>query len=716
MKRRIFITIIYMLVIVISTCSVWAENNDQEQENNTNKLNHSDIKGHWAEKAMERMVANDVLAGDDNGYLHPDRYITRAELGTIITRCFGSSGGSLAGFKDVDMNEWYVSSLAAAVSMGIIKGDGANLYPNGLVTREEALTIIGRAFLISHGDKGSLKGFRDSFRISKWAVPYVSAMIEKKYISGYNGNINPGLYITRAELSAILNKIIGAFSDTEKTSGKISGNLLVRHKGADLGNMFVEGDMIIAEGVQNEAINLYGAKCTGKLVLRGINVNSIKGIDNFDCSKIAFSEKNTFSENLPAKINKIEIFGNNLKIKTKLKLTELKIMGQNTSVEADGEIMTVYLIGTNSTITGKGKVGKVIVTGKGAQSKINSQKIEDKRDKGLVNAKINIDGIPHKLGIYEDLKGSVTISGIEGVKICKAQWLYNGKPIPGFSNEGFKAYNGAKTSIHVSLPRYYGMELNPKITFRLYYDGEMKEASRNVKVGYIPYAYYDAANINAVMNRVTKVEVEAWSKKNIPLLSSPKGRIIRYLPLNTYMQIILTNQIWAKVRTSTGNIGYVKVGDIRISSKNYTLPGDFYIYDKNTWINKKNFSSATPYLVWINIKHQKVNLFYGERGNFNCIRVMPCATGKNTTPTNNGIHKYYKMDSRWNFDNVYYVAPALRFNRTGEAMHSRPKRMNGTLLEAYMGVPVSHGCVRMMDEDIYWLAKNLPLNSTVIVW
>lgn len=337
-------------------------------------------------------------------------------------------------------------------------------------------------------------------------------------------------------------------------------------------------------------------------------------------------------------------------------------------------------------------------------------------DAGINNVQFNMGYIPGKIGIYDNLTGSVFISGIEGEKICTAMWLYNGNPIPGYTNKNFKAYNGAKSAININLPRYYGMETNPKITFRLIYNNTVKESSKNVNVGYVPQAYYKQNEINAVMNKVYKIEIEGWTNKAVSVLSSPKGRAVQSLKPNSYLRIISKNDTWARVRTASGKVGYVAVANIRISNARYTTGGDLSNYDKNTWINRMGFASSVPYLVWVNVKHQKVNVFYGEKGRFNIIRVMTCATGKNTTPTNNGVHKYYKKDAIWNFDNKYYVAPVLRFNYTGEAFHSRPKRMNGTVLELGMGVPVSHGCVRMLDVDINWLASNLPIGATVVVW
>jgi lipoprotein-anchoring transpeptidase ErfK/SrfK len=52
----------------------------------------------------------------------------------------------------------------------------------------------------------------------------------------------------------------------------------------------------------------------------------------------------------------------------------------------------------------------------------------------------------------------------------------------------------------------------------------------------------------------------------------------------------------------------------------------------------------------------------------------------------------------------------------GAAMHSRTYTPDGSLLDATLGRPASHGCVRMKQEDIDWLAKYIPLGTTVVVY
>ena len=36
--------------------------------------------------------------------------------------------------------------------------------------------------------------------------------------------------------------------------------------------------------------------------------------------------------------------------------------------------------------------------------------------------------------------------------------------------------------------------------------------------------------------------------------------------------------------------------------------------------------------------------------------------------------------------------------------------------DARIGFPISHGCLRMYNEDIWWLYNNIPNGTTVVVY
>ncbi|MGO1581534.1 MAG: InlB B-repeat-containing protein [Peptoniphilaceae bacterium] len=87
--------------------------------------NFSDVKGHWASDAIEKVYGNKVVKGYPDGTFKPNQEITRAEAVTILNSVFGrvSSNTSIANasnltslktFRDVRPSDWFYSDVIDA--------------------------------------------------------------------------------------------------------------------------------------------------------------------------------------------------------------------------------------------------------------------------------------------------------------------------------------------------------------------------------------------------------------------------------------------------------------------------------------------------------------------------------------------------------------------------------------------------------------------------
>lgn len=123
--------------------------------------------------------------------------------------------------------------------------------------------------------------------------------------------------------------------------------------------------------------------------------------------------------------------------------------------------------------------------------------------------------------------------------------------------------------------------------------------------------------------------------------------------------------------------------------------------------------SDTNYLIWVSKSEYSVRIYKGGEGSWHRINSFPCAIGAPSTPTCEGTYKYYQYQTRWEYP-TYYVGPIMRFNG-GYAIHSTLLRYNGTNADNRVGVKISHGCVRVRPEGINWMAKNIPLYTTVYI-
>jgi len=139
---------------------------------------------------------------------------------------------------------------------------------------------------------------------------------------------------------------------------------------------------------------------------------------------------------------------------------------------------------------------------------------------------------------------------------------------------------------------------------------------------------------------------------------------------------------------------------------------------KTIWINAKGYGSETQYLCWVSIAMQRVNVFQGSAGHWTLIHTFLCATGAASTPTPVGVYTVFGRSAVGWWTSTYSCFPVVNFKLgSGYAFHSRLYDSKGKyLIDASIGFPVSHGCVRMYDADIQWIYDNIPNNTTVVVY
>lgn len=184
---------------------------DDVHEVKFSTVEFSDIDTHWAKDYIERLANHGYVNGyklNDATYIFdPDKSITRAELCAILSKCLDLTTISTNTFYDVQMDSWYYTYVQKCVAAKIVNGIGDNLFdPNGLVTREQAATMLFRAYNIpSLGDTY----FVDSEEVSDWAKTAVATLGEMKIIEGYDtGMFRPKSNVTRAEICKMICAII----------------------------------------------------------------------------------------------------------------------------------------------------------------------------------------------------------------------------------------------------------------------------------------------------------------------------------------------------------------------------------------------------------------------------------------------------------------------------------------------------------------------------
>ena len=161
---------------------------------------------------------NQYLFGYPEGTFGPDQNMTRAEVAQMFYNLLVDKNVAItATFEDVPADAWYAKSVNTLASMGIISGVGENRFePERSITRAE-FTSMAMKFT-----KGALDGtnvFSD-VHSGDWFYEAVVGSIQYGWIEGYeDGTFRPENWITRVEVTSIVNKMLGRFADREFVAG-----------------------------------------------------------------------------------------------------------------------------------------------------------------------------------------------------------------------------------------------------------------------------------------------------------------------------------------------------------------------------------------------------------------------------------------------------------------------------------------------------------------
>ena len=321
-----------------------------------------DFPNDWSTGAMTAAVDNGLLGGVGDGRIAPQGEVTRAQMAAIINRAFGAEKqASLSSYSDVAADAWYAVDMAKAVQMGTFSGTGNGLLePDRAITREEAFSVLARAFALEAGDDSSLASFSDGAQVSSWAKGSVSAMVAAGYVNGSDGNrLNPQQTITRAEFAAVMSKIVAQYIDADSTlnrSLEIDGNVIVRGN-VDLSGYTINGDVIIADEATN--VTLDGVTVNGRLVVRGASDSlTISGstadgviITNPNGASVLKTDNASDLGTVTA-LGDLTLSGGQL---DRLTIAESATI----TVEKDASVETITVSADDVTINGAGKVDKV---------------------------------------------------------------------------------------------------------------------------------------------------------------------------------------------------------------------------------------------------------------------------------------------------------------------------------------------------------------------
>ena len=151
-----------------------------------------------------------------NGYpgslFGPTDNMTRAEVAQMFYNLLLNKNVTVTvSFSDVAPTAWYADAVNALASLGIVQGVGDNMFaPERTITRAE-FTVIAMRF--ADLPTGGSNPFSD-VRTTDWFYAQVVGAAQYGWITGYtNGTFGPLNTITRAEVTAIVNRMLNRSAD-----------------------------------------------------------------------------------------------------------------------------------------------------------------------------------------------------------------------------------------------------------------------------------------------------------------------------------------------------------------------------------------------------------------------------------------------------------------------------------------------------------------------
>jgi len=160
----------------------------------------------WATEAIEELMDQGVLTGNDDGSFAPNRQLNRAEVSKIIVLATGVDIDTTGGphFPDVNQGDWFYDYIETMYNEGFING-----YPDGMfrpgvgINRAEIAKMVVNGFAMDQDLSGA--PHFDDVTAGDWFYGYVETVYNNGAMRGYgDGTFGAGNAVTRAETAKIV--------------------------------------------------------------------------------------------------------------------------------------------------------------------------------------------------------------------------------------------------------------------------------------------------------------------------------------------------------------------------------------------------------------------------------------------------------------------------------------------------------------------------------
>lgn len=238
LKKSVLLTLVLTLIFSLGAGGALAKGQKHGKQHNgsKHKMEMRDMKGHWAQGTVEKLVLLGVINGYSDQTFQPNKPVTRAEAVAMTIRILGwedeaqDKMNARLPFKDArSIPAWAWGSVALALEEGLIEPSHV-FQANKPATRLYVMTLMVNA--IDAEFDGDLKAaktyFKDIDNLSEEEKAALAYAVLLELVNGYeDGTFRPNKPVTRAEMAVLLERAKERFQegtdDEDNSDAKVDG-------------------------------------------------------------------------------------------------------------------------------------------------------------------------------------------------------------------------------------------------------------------------------------------------------------------------------------------------------------------------------------------------------------------------------------------------------------------------------------------------------------
>ena len=173
----------------------------------------SRLESHWAYDALTFCLDHGFLSREADGRVRPNKPITRGEFVTSLAKFCGVDESyryyAETGYRDIASGSELAPYVKWARDAGLMDGSNGAFHPDDYLTREQMATVVARYLTaLGRAPGGAAQtAYKDQSRISAWALDGVALCTREGILQGSNGAFLPKGKLTRAQTAAIVYRL-----------------------------------------------------------------------------------------------------------------------------------------------------------------------------------------------------------------------------------------------------------------------------------------------------------------------------------------------------------------------------------------------------------------------------------------------------------------------------------------------------------------------------